>query len=71
METIEKTHLQTIIHQYEEQIGGKWKPDERFYNKVRINRKRMGMLVRREKLLFGYEIKNLSEFFGVPFETLL
>ena len=61
-----RTQLQETVQQYEERIGGKWKPDQRFYKKVAINRKRFGMLLRGELELYAFEVKNLCHFFEVP-----
>lgn len=56
---------------YENRIGGRFKPDVRFYQKVGINQKRFGQLVRGEKPILGYEARNLSQFFGVALESLI
>jgi hypothetical protein len=65
-----KTVLQVALHHYENRIGGQFKPDRRFYNKVEINPKRFGQLLRGEKAIFGYEAKNLSTFFDIPLDAL-
>ena len=65
MEATTATQLQETVQQYEERMGGKWKPDERFYRKVGINQKRFGMLLRGELNLYVFEAKNLAEFFEV------
>ena len=56
--------IQNALDQYEERIGGKFKPNERFYKKVGINQKRFGQLIRGEKPIFGFEAQNLASFFG-------
>jgi hypothetical protein len=56
---------------YQDKIGGQFKPDQRFYSKVGINPKRFGQILRGEKPLFGYEVRALSDFFGVPVTDLL
>lgn len=65
-----KTVLQTALDQYEDSIGGKFKPDDRFYKKVNINHRRFGQLLRGDKPIFGYEARNLSQFFNVPLDEL-
>lgn len=56
---------------YQDKIGGQFKPDQRFYTKVGINRKRFGQLLRGQKPMFGHEVRALAEFFGVPVTDLL
>ena len=65
-----KTVLQEALDQYENSIGGKFKPDDRFYSRVMVNPKRFGQLLRGEKPIFGYEARNLSQFFNVPLDEL-
>lgn len=66
-----KTSLQAALDQYEDSIGGKFKPDDRFYKMVSINSKRFGQLLRGEKPIFGYEARNLSQYFNVPLNQLI
>ncbi|AXE18580.1 hypothetical protein DR864_12845 [Runella rosea] len=66
-----QTPVQDALNKYENRIGGKFKPDERFYGKVGINHKRFAQLVRGEKPLYGFEAKNLASFFEVPLENLI
>jgi len=56
---------------YQDKIGGQFKPDQRFYQRVGINRKRFGQILRGEKPLFAHEVRSLSDFFGVPATDLL
>ncbi len=65
-----KTPIQTALEQYEDTIGGKFKPDTRFYVRVGINPKRFGQLLRGDKPVMAFEAKNLSEFFNVPIDRL-
>jgi hypothetical protein len=62
--------LTSVLSQFEGQIGGKFKPDKRFYDRVGVNQKRFGQLVRGEKPMYLFEARNLSEFFSVPLEQL-
>ncbi len=66
-----QTRLKGALNAYENRIGGKFKPDQRFYQKVNINQKRFGQLVRGEKPMLGFEARNLSTFFGVALEELI
>lgn len=65
------TAVQEALQGYENRIGGRFKPDSRFYQKVGINQKRFGQLVRGEKPIMGFEARNLSQFFGVSLESFL
>lgn len=66
-----KTAIQTTLNQYEDRIGGKFRPDRRFYQKVQINPKRFGQLLRGEKVLYVDEAARLSEFFKIPVQNLI
>ncbi|RAJ97590.1 hypothetical protein LX87_02493 [Larkinella arboricola] len=68
---MKETLLKVVLQGYEDRIGGRFKPDNRFYKKVKINQKRFGQLVRGEKPIFGFEARNLAMFFEVPLESLL
>ena len=68
---MEKEVVKAALQGYEERIGGRFKPDTRFYKKVGINQKRFGQLVRGEKPILGFEARNLSQFFGVSLESLI
>ncbi len=59
------TYLEYVISKYEEKVLGKWIPDSRFYERVGINQKRFGMLVRNELEMSVSEANSLSKFFGV------
>lgn len=63
--------IATAYQAYQDKIGGQFKPDQRFYTKVGINRKRFGQILRGEKPLFIYEVQALSDFFGIPVTDLL
>jgi len=65
------TAVQEALQGYENRIGGRFKPDHRFYQKVGINQKRFGQLVRGEKPIMGFEARNLAQFFNVALESLL
>jgi hypothetical protein len=62
--------VKIALTQYEDRIGGKFKPDERFYKRVGINSRRFGQLLRGEKPILGFEAINLSNFFNVPLDEL-
>lgn len=66
-----QTILKGALITYENKIGGRFKPDQRFYHKVNINQKRFGQLVRGEKPILGYEAKNLAIFFDLSIEELI
>lgn len=65
-----KTTLQAALDQYEDSIGGKFKPDDRFYSKVGVNPKRFGQLLRGEKPIYGHEARSLSLFFKVSLDEM-
>ena len=71
MQHINQNNLSMALHQYEDRIKGRFKPDRRFYNSVGINQKRFGQLLRGEKPIMGFEARNLSQFFGVSLESLI
>ncbi|GAA4447679.1 hypothetical protein GCM10023091_42990 [Ravibacter arvi] len=64
------TVLRKALNRASGKTGLPVKPDRAFYNKVGINQKRFGQLLRGEKPIYGFEAVNLSEFFGVPLEEL-
>lgn len=66
----DQTPIQSTLTQYEDRIGGKFKPDRRFYDKVGINPKRFHQLLRGDKIPLLDEASRLSDFFGVPLATL-
>ncbi|GAB3992008.1 hypothetical protein GCM10028807_24080 [Spirosoma daeguense] len=71
MDKIASNLIGVAYTSYQDKIGGQFKPDQRFYSKVGINRKRFGQLLRGEKPVFGYEARALSDFFGIPVTDLL
>jgi hypothetical protein len=66
----EQNSISQALDAYENRIGATLKPDSRFYNKVGINQKRWGQLVRGEKPPFFFELKNLSELWDIPLSDL-
>ncbi len=62
--------IKTVLHEYEERVGYKLKPDKGFYNRVGINQKRFGQILRGEKTLLLDEAQRLSILFNVPLERL-
>lgn len=68
---MEKEAVKGALEGYENRIGGRFKPDSRFYQKVGINQKRFGQLLRGEKPILGFEARNLSQFFEVSLESLI
>lgn len=71
MADLSSTPVAVAYDAYQDKIGGQFKPDKRFYTKVGINPKRFGQILRGEKPLFGYEVRALSDFFGIPVTDLL
>lgn len=65
-----ETPLQRVVSNYEERICGKWKPNRDFYNHVRINQKRFGMLLRGEAQMTMAEGKVIARFFNIPITDL-
>ncbi len=60
------------VSDYENRIGTPFKPTLKlFYEKVNINQKRFGQLLRGEKEPVTSELKALSRFFNVPVESLI
>lgn len=70
-QTTTETPLQRVVTKYEERICGKWKPTNHFYNHVRINQKRFGMILRGELVMNVDEAKALANFFKVPTNDLI
>lgn len=67
-----QTPLQAVISRYEERNGCPFVPTRKmFYDRVGINQKRFGMLLRGELPIYGFEAKALAEFFGVAVTKLL
>ena len=67
----DETPLQRVLNGHENSISGKWKPDARFYEKVGINQKRFGMLLRGDLPMYGFEAKALADFFNTSAMYLL
>ena len=66
------TPLQSVIYEYEKQIGTPFKPTpELFYRNVNINQKRFGQLLRGEKEPVISELKSLAAFFKVSVICLI
>ena len=62
--------VESALRSYESKVGLALKPNRAFYDKVGINQKRFGQLLRGKKPIYGFEAVNLSQFFGVPLEDL-
>ena len=68
METqFRETRLLPVVEKYEQQIGFTFKPNKSTYERLGINRKRLGMLLtgQAKTPLKVVEITTLSKFFGV------
>jgi hypothetical protein len=67
-ERIKETRLLPIVAGYEKRVGSTFKPNKDTYQRVGINRKRLGMLISGDAKtpLRVSEIESLSKFFGVP-----
>lgn len=65
-----ETPIKKVLNAYENQVGLKLTPNRRFYNRVGINQKRFGQLIRGEKNLLLDEAVRLSDFFKVPLDEL-
>lgn len=67
-----KTPLQRAVAKYEERNGCPFVPTRKmFYDRVGINQKRFGMLLRGELPLYDFEVVKLARFFGVEVTELL
>lgn len=67
-----KTPLQLAISEYETRNGSPFVPTRKlFYERVGINQKRFGMLMRGELPMYGFEAKALADFFGVEVTDIL
>lgn len=64
---IKETRLLPIVARYENRLGSTFKPNKDTYQRVGINRKRLGMLLSGDAKtpLKVAEIESLSKFFGV------
>lgn len=67
MNVIRETRLIPIVERYEKRIGSKFKPNKDTYERVRISKKRLGMLLSGDAVsqLKLEEIESLAKFFGV------
>jgi len=64
--------LTTGLSRYEQRNGCPFIPTRKlFYERVGVNQKRFGMLLRGELPLYGYEAVRLGKFFGVEPNQLL
>ncbi|WP_041341328.1 hypothetical protein [Runella slithyformis] len=67
-----RTPLQIAVNRYEQRNGCPFVPTRKlFYDRVGINQKRFGMLLRGELPMYGFEAKSLAQFFGVEVTELL
>ncbi|WP_221390810.1 helix-turn-helix transcriptional regulator [Dyadobacter sp. NIV53] len=65
-----QTSIKIAIDRYENNIGCRIKPDRLFYNKIGINQKRFGQLLRGEKEPLISEAKSLAKFLGTSIDEL-
>lgn len=63
--------LANVFDAYKAKIPGRFKPDEKFYTLVGINRKRFGQLLRGDARMYTDEAKKLAEVLDVPVTDLL
>lgn len=65
---IKETRLLPIVARYEKRVGSTFKPNQDTYQRVGINRKRLGMLLSGDAItpLRVSEIEALAKFFEVP-----
>lgn len=71
MQTVNIPPLASAFDAYKAKIPGRFKPDEKFYTLVGINRKRFGQLLRGDADMLTKEAKKLAEVLGVPVTDLL
>lgn len=72
MTTDTETPLQVAVSKYEQRTGSPFVPTKKlFYERVGINQKRFGMLLRGQLPMYGYEVTALAEFFGVEVTEIL
>lgn len=66
-DNIKETRLLPIVAGYEKRLGSQFKPNKDTYQRVGINRKRLGMLLSGDAKtpLRVAEIESLAKFFGV------
>ncbi|MGM9510929.1 hypothetical protein ACS5NO_24555 [Larkinella sp. GY13] len=65
------TFLSAAIERYEHLSDLKFTPDERFYNRISINRIRFWQLVKGKKPMYTHEALILADYFGIPVNDLL
>ncbi|MFC5408957.1 hypothetical protein ACFPMF_06540 [Larkinella bovis] len=65
------TFLGAAIVRYEHLSDLKFTPDERFYNRIGINRIRFWQLVKGKKAMYTHEALVLADYFGIPVNDLL
>lgn len=66
------TPIQRVLSQFEQRNGSRFAPNrELFYDRVGINQKRFGMLLRGELPMYVFEVVNLAKFFGVEVMQLI
>lgn len=69
--TSNTTTLGVAISHFEQRSNLKFSPDEKFYNRVGINRIRFWQLVKGKKRMFTDEARTLAEYFGLAVTDLL
>jgi hypothetical protein len=65
------TTLSLAIHDYEQRSNLKFTPDEKFYDRIGINRIRFWQLVKGKKRMFTDEAQALANYFGITVTDLL
>ena len=65
------TPLHKAFDAFGAKIPGQFRPDQKFYDLVGINRKRFGQLMRGDTKMFTEEAKRLSDVLEVPVTDLL
>ena len=67
MNNIRETRLLPIVARYENRLGSTFKPNKDTYQRLRISKKRLGMLLSGDAVsqLKLEEIESLAKFFGV------
>jgi hypothetical protein len=65
------TTLGVAINHYEQRSNLKFMPDEKFYDRIGINRIRFWQLVKGKKRMFTDEARTLAEYFGLAVTELI